>query len=52
MVPELRIFCGFCTKGAVVFAYSAKIKFLSSSKNGEVRTEIEILYLLPKAKHS
>jgi hypothetical protein len=27
MVPELRIFCGFCAKGGVVFAYLAQVKF-------------------------
>jgi hypothetical protein len=55
----LRILC----QGAVVFAYSAKIKFPNSFENSEVRiynaernhhdtsTEIKILYLLPKAKH-
>jgi hypothetical protein len=37
MVPELRIFCGFCAKGVVVFAYSAQVKFPNSFENSEVR---------------
>jgi hypothetical protein len=35
MVPELRIFCGFCAKGQEFFACSAKIKFPKSFKNSK-----------------
>jgi hypothetical protein len=37
MVPELKIFCGFCAKGQEFFAYSAKIKFSNSFENSKVR---------------
>jgi hypothetical protein len=32
MVPELKIFCGFCAKGQEFFACSAEIKFPNSLK--------------------
>jgi hypothetical protein len=37
MVPELKIFCGFCAKGQEFFARSAKRKFPNSFKNSKVR---------------
>jgi hypothetical protein len=35
MVPELKIFCGFCAKGQEFFACSAKKKFPNSFKNSK-----------------
>jgi hypothetical protein len=35
MVPDLRIFCGFCAKRQEFFACSTKIKFPNSFKNSK-----------------
>jgi hypothetical protein len=64
MVPELKIFYGFCAKGQEFFACSAKIKFPNSFKNSKVRVhkqkgiitiqtqKLKFHYLLPKIQTS
>jgi hypothetical protein len=37
-IPELGIFCGFLRQGALVFAYSAQVKFPNAFKKSKVRS--------------
>jgi hypothetical protein len=63
MVPELKIFCGYCAKGQEFLRVRLRKGSRIRSKNCKVRirkqkgiitmqsTEVKIVYLLPKFKH-